>query len=69
MKCPCCGGAELVRDTRDQTSVYKGDVITIPAVTADYCRVCGEGVLDRENGDGYAAALKAARMKLAKAHK
>ncbi|MFT4179542.1 MAG: type II toxin-antitoxin system MqsA family antitoxin [Thermomonas sp.] len=53
MKCPVCGGAELVHDTRDEPYTYKGQTTTIPAVTADYCPVCGEGVLEREHGDRY----------------
>ena len=46
MKCPNCGAAELVRDTRDMPYTYKGEETTIPAVTADYCPACGEAVLD-----------------------
>lgn len=45
MKCPNCGAAELVRDTRDMPYVYKGETATFDAVTADYCPACGEGVL------------------------
>lgn len=46
MKCPNCGAAELVHDTRDMPYTYKGEVTTIPAVTGDYCPSCGEAVLD-----------------------
>ncbi|MEO6919131.1 MAG: type II toxin-antitoxin system MqsA family antitoxin [Collimonas sp.] len=46
MKCPVCGAAELVHDTRDQPYVYKGVSTTIPAVTGKYCPACGESVLD-----------------------
>jgi len=53
MKCPCCGAAELIHDTRDMPYTYKGDVTSIPAVTGDFCPACGEVVLDRENGDRY----------------
>ena len=45
MKCPSCGGAKLVRDTRDIPYVYKGEPMTIPAVGGDFCPACGEGVL------------------------
>lgn len=44
MKCPICGAAELVHDTRDQTYTYKGQTTTIPAVTADYCPACDESL-------------------------
>ena len=46
MKCPNCGAATLVRDTRDTPYTYKGEGTTIPAVSGDYCPACGEAVLD-----------------------
>ena len=46
MKCPNCGAAELVHDTRDMPYTYKGEETIIPAVTGDYCPACGEAVLD-----------------------
>ena len=45
MKCPACGAAKLVRDTRDLPYTYKGDSTVIPAVTGDFCPACGEAVL------------------------
>ncbi|MDD2545121.1 MAG: type II toxin-antitoxin system MqsA family antitoxin [Burkholderiaceae bacterium] len=53
MKCPCCGAAELIHDTRDMPYTYKGEVTTIPAVTGDFCPACGEVVLNREHGNRY----------------
>ncbi len=53
MKCPVCGAAELIHDTRDLPYTYKGEVTTIPAVTGDYCPACSEVVLNREHGDRY----------------
>ena len=46
MKCPACGAAKLVRDTRDMPYTYKGVETIIPAVTGDYCPACGEVVLE-----------------------
>ena len=46
MKCPSCGVAKLVRDTRDLPYVYKGEKTNIPSVTGDFCGACGEGVFD-----------------------
>jgi HTH-type transcriptional regulator/antitoxin MqsA len=46
MKCPNCGGAELIHDQRDMPYVYKGESTLIPAVTGDFCPVCGEAVLE-----------------------
>jgi HTH-type transcriptional regulator / antitoxin MqsA len=57
MKCPCCGAAELVHDTRDMPYTYKGEATTIPAVTGDFCPAYGEGVLDREHGDRYSELM------------
>ena len=57
MKCPCCGAAELIHDTRDLPYVYKGESTTIPAVTGDFCPACGEAVLNREHGDRYSESI------------
>src|SRR6218665_1612855 len=53
MKCPCCGAAALIHDTRDMRYTYKGESTTVPTVTGDFCPACGEVVLDREHGDRY----------------
>jgi HTH-type transcriptional regulator/antitoxin MqsA len=53
MKCPSCGAAELIHDTRDAPYTYKGENTTIPEVTGDFCPACGEVILDREHGDRY----------------
>ena len=46
MKCPVCGAAELVHDTRDVPFAYKGEITIIPSVTGDFCPACAESVLD-----------------------
>lgn len=64
MKCPNCGVAGLIRDTRDVKHVYKGESTTIPAVTGDFCRACGEIVLDRAHGDRYGELIGAFRREV-----
>ena len=44
MKCPVCGAAELIHDTRDLPYAYKGETTLIPAVTADFCPACDESI-------------------------
>jgi HTH-type transcriptional regulator/antitoxin MqsA len=46
MKCPVCGAAELIRDTRDLPYTYKGESTIIAAVTGDFCPACTESILD-----------------------
>ena len=46
MKCPVCGAAELIHDTRDVPYTYKGESTVIAAVTGDFCPACAESVLD-----------------------
>jgi HTH-type transcriptional regulator / antitoxin MqsA len=46
MKCPVCGAAELIRDTRDIAYTYKGETTMLPAVTADFCPACDESITD-----------------------
>ena len=53
MKCPVCGDAELIHDSRDLPYTYKGETTTIPALTGDHCPACSEVILDREHGDRY----------------
>ena len=57
MKCPVCGAAELVRDTRDMPYTYKGESTGIPAITGDFCPACGEAVLDRAEATRHSAAM------------
>lgn len=57
MKCPCCGAAELINDTRDLSYVYKGETAVIPSVTGDFCPACGEVILGREQGDRYSELI------------
>ncbi|WP_312291388.1 type II TA system antitoxin MqsA family protein [Stutzerimonas nitrititolerans] len=44
MKCPVCGGAELVHDTRSLPFTYKGQTTEIADVTADWCDACDESL-------------------------
>jgi len=46
MKCPVCGAAELIHDTRDIPYTYKGETTVITAVTGDFCPACAESILD-----------------------
>jgi len=46
MKCPICGDAELIHDTRDIFYTYKGETVTIKDVTGDFCPACAESILD-----------------------
>jgi len=57
MKCPVCGAAELINDTRDMPYTYKGETTAIPAVTGDHCPACSEVILDREHGDRYSELI------------
>ena len=59
MKCPVCGAAKLIRDTRDVPYTYKGETTTIPSVTGDFCPACSEVLLDRGQGDRYSELVGA----------
>lgn len=59
MKCPVCGAAELIHDTRDIPYAYKGESTIIPAVTGEFCPSCEEVVLNREHGDRYSELIGA----------
>ena len=59
MKCPSCGAAKLIHDTRDMPYTYKGELTTVPAVSGDFCPACNEVVLNREHGDRYSELIGA----------
>ena len=59
MKCPSCGVAELVRDTRDLPYTYKGEATMIPAVSGDFCPACDEAVLEAGEASRVSAAMLA----------
>jgi HTH-type transcriptional regulator / antitoxin MqsA len=46
MKCPVCGAAELIHDTRDLPYTYKGETTIIAAVSGDFCPACTESILN-----------------------
>lgn len=59
MKCPVCGAAELIHDTRDLPYAYKGETTVIPRVTADFCPACGESITDRAESERVMRAMSA----------
>lgn len=48
MKCPVCGAAELVHDTRDQSYTYKAETTILSAVSGDFCTACGKSILNSD---------------------
>ncbi len=59
MRCPVCGGAELIRDTRDLPYAYKGETTVISAVTGDFCPACAESVLDAAESERVMSEMRA----------
>jgi HTH-type transcriptional regulator/antitoxin MqsA len=57
MKCPVCGAAELLQDTRDLPYVYKGKSTVIPCVTGEFCSECGESVLTIAQSERVSVAM------------
>jgi len=57
MKCPVCGGAELIHDARDLPHSYRDETTLIPAVAGDWCPACGDCVLDAADGARVSAAM------------
>jgi HTH-type transcriptional regulator/antitoxin MqsA len=59
MKCPVCGAAELIHDTRDLPYTYTGESTAITAVTGDFCPACAESVLDAVESDRVMREMRA----------
>lgn len=59
MKCPVCGAAELIHDTRDLTYTYKGETTIIAAVTGDFCPACEESLTDMAESERVMCEMQA----------
>ncbi|MEI7796432.1 MAG: type II TA system antitoxin MqsA family protein [Methylococcaceae bacterium] len=57
MQCFSCGEAELVKDSRDITHVYREKSTIIPNVSGDFCPSCGEAVLDKSESQRISIAM------------
>ena len=64
MKCPECGKDELTLGRRHLAYSYKGHDTTIRQVKGLFCGACGEAVLDADEGDRYAAHIRAFQAKV-----
>ncbi|WP_347568673.1 type II toxin-antitoxin system MqsA family antitoxin [Pseudomonas protegens] len=64
MKCPICGAADLVHDTRDLPYEYKGETTVIKSVTADFCPSCSESILDMANSERVLKEMGAFRKRI-----
>ncbi|MEY4642275.1 MAG: hypothetical protein RLZZ227_2269 [Pseudomonadota bacterium] len=56
-KCPACGKGPLKRGKRNLAHTYKGRKTVIPAVSAEFCKACGEAILDAEESARVSAAM------------
>lgn len=59
MKCPVCGAAEVVPDTRDVPYTYKDESTRILAVSGDFCPACAEVILSMDEAERYGDAVGA----------
>jgi len=59
MKCPVCGAAELIHDTRDIPYTYRGETTTITAVSGDFCPACAESILEASESERVMDAMRA----------
>lgn len=59
MKCPVCGAAELLPDTRSISYTYKGETTTIAEVKGEFCSACGESLTDLSESDRVMREMKA----------
>ena len=55
MKCPVCGGAELIHEARDVPFTYKGRKFIVEGVIGQHCPACGETVMTEAESDTYTA--------------
>ncbi len=58
MKCPVCGAAELIHDTREIPYSYKGETTTVKT-TGDFCPSCGESIHDAKDSERVMRVMRA----------
>ncbi|PLC48801.1 antitoxin [Pollutimonas subterranea] len=51
MKCPICGGAELIFTIRDLPYSYKGHNTTINGISGHHCPACDEFIPEQTEGE------------------
>lgn len=59
MKCPSCGGAELLPEKRNMTFTYKGEATIFPDIFGMFCAACGEGIFDAQASRMISAKMNA----------
>lgn len=59
MKCPVCGAAELIHDTRNIPYTYRGQTTVISSVEGDFCPACNESLLDVGESDRVMREMRA----------
>ena len=64
MRCPVCGAADLIHDTRDIPYTYRGKTTIIPAGTGDFCPACDESVTDMAETDRVMREMRAFNMQI-----
>ena len=57
MKCPSCGGAQLITDARDYTYQYKNQTVIFKKIRGDYCDSCGEVYFNDIDGQKFSTKL------------
>jgi HTH-type transcriptional regulator / antitoxin MqsA len=57
MKCPCCGKAKLIADTRDLPYTYKNESTVIQNVNGLFCSACGEGLFNAKESKRISAEM------------
>lgn len=56
MKCPACGGSQMVEKVRDESLSYQGQSLTLHEMRGHFCANCGEGVWSPDSYRRYAEA-------------
>ncbi|SER22798.1 XRE family transcriptional regulator [Pseudomonas luteola] len=64
MRCPMCGQADLVHDTRDLPYSYKGQTTLIKGMTGDYCDACDDAIFSYDETGRLSQAMADFRRKI-----
>lgn len=59
MKCPNCGGAELIQEAKDVPYSFRGKKTMLPAIEELHCPICHDVTMNKDESAAYLAKIVA----------
>lgn len=66
MKCPNCGGAELIQEAKDVPYSFRGKKTMLPAIKGLHCPICHDVTMNKDESAAYLAKSLLSKIRLSK---